>query len=209
FLLDQKSLLRRVQEQRKKRESEQVQIVDFKPQYHQAFKDLNEEWITTYFKMEEADYKALDNAEGYILNGGGHILVALYNNEPVGVCALIKMNDPDYDYELAKMAVSPKVQGRNIGYLLGQAAIAKAKEVGAKKIYLESNTILKPAINLYHKLGFSKVVGRETPYERCNIQMELELEQQPQPQQNPDPNPDLKALNPFQLWQKIAWGRHL
>lgn len=203
FLLEQKSLLRRVQEQRKKRESALVQIVDFKPQHRQAFKDLNEEWITKYFKMEEADYKALDNAEGYILKGGGHILVALYNNEPVGVCALIKMNDPEYDFELAKMAVSAKLQGRNIGFLLGLAAISKARELGAKKIYLESNTILKPAINLYHKLGFSKVVGRETPYERCNIQMELELKPQ-QNQQNK--KAETRPLNPFELWQKMAWG---
>ncbi|RZL43422.1 MAG: MarR family transcriptional regulator, partial [Pedobacter sp.] len=40
-------------------------------------------------------------------------------------------------------------------------------------IYLESNTILKPAINLYHKLGFEKIAGKPTPYTRCNIQMEL------------------------------------
>ncbi|HTJ53657.1 MAG TPA: GNAT family N-acetyltransferase, partial [Cyclobacteriaceae bacterium] len=87
--------------------------------------------------------------------------------------ALIKMKDPEYDYELAKMAVSPKAQGKNIGWLLGQATIEKAKSLGAKKIYLESNTILKPAINLYHKLGFKKIAGHATPYERCNIQMEI------------------------------------
>jgi GNAT superfamily N-acetyltransferase len=101
--------------------------------------------------------------------------VALYNEEPVGVCALIKMKDPDYDYELAKMAVSPRAQGKNIGWLLGQAIVEKAKSLGAKKVYLESNTILKPAINLYHKLGFKKIAGHATPYERCNIQMEIQI----------------------------------
>ncbi len=125
--------------------------------------------------MEPADYKALDDPEGYILNNGGHILVALYKEEPVGVCALLKMDDPVYDYELAKMAVDPKAQGKNIGRLLGEAAIAKARELGGRRIYLESNTLLKPAISLYHKLGFKKVAGRITPYERCNIQMELDL----------------------------------
>ncbi|MFL9484800.1 GNAT family N-acetyltransferase [Chitinophagaceae bacterium LWZ2-11] len=175
FLLEQKSLLRRVKEQQKLRESSNVKIVDYEPKYQKAFKVLNEEWISTYFKIEEADSKALDNVEGYILNKGGQILVALYNDEPVGVCALLKMNDPDYDFELAKMAVSPKAQGKNVGWLLGNAIIEKAKAAGATKLYLESNTILKPAINLYHKLGFKKVAGRPTPYERCNIQMELVL----------------------------------
>lgn len=175
FLLSRKSLLRYVQEQRKERESRQVKIVPYKPKYAEAFRKLNEEWISTYFKMEEADHKALDHPKEYILDKGGEILVALYNEEPVGVCALIKMNDPLYDYELAKMAVSPKAQGKNIGWLLGQAVIEKARSLGATMIYLESNTILKPAISLYHKLGFRKVAGRPTPYERCNIQMELAL----------------------------------
>jgi len=175
FILEQKSLLTRVKEHRKKRESERVKIVEYQPAHQKAFRALNEEWISTYFKMEEADYKALDNPEGYILNKGGGILVALIGDEPVGVCALVKMDDPEYDYELAKMAVSPKAQGKNIGWLLAQAIIQKAKTMGAAKIYLESNTLLKPAINLYHKLGFEKVAGRATPYERCNIQMELAI----------------------------------
>jgi DNA-binding MarR family transcriptional regulator/predicted GNAT family N-acyltransferase len=175
FLLQQKSLLRRVQEQKKLRESQAVQIVDYKPAYQEAFRKLNEEWISKYFKMEEADHKALDHPQKNIINKGGHILVALYNNEPIGVCALLKMDDPVYEYELVKMAVSPRVQGKSIGYLLGKAAMEKARSLGAKKLYLESNTILEPAINLYHKLGFKRVVGHASPYERCNIQMELIL----------------------------------
>jgi len=141
FLLEQKSLLKRVQEQKKMRESKDVQIVEYERKYQSAFKTLNEEWISTYFEMEEADYKALDNPEEYILNNGGKIFVALYHDEPLGVCAIIKMDDPNYDFELAKMAVSPKAQGKSIGWLLGQAIVESAKELGASKIYLESNTI--------------------------------------------------------------------
>lgn len=173
FLLDQQSLYKRVIEQKKIRESKDVTIVKYNPVYHTAFKTLNEEWISTYFELEEADRQALENPDQYILNPGGKIFVALYRGEPVGVCALIKMNDPDYDYELAKMAVSPKAQGKNIGYLLGQSAIDEARKIGAKALYLESNTILKPAINLYYKLGFQKISGHVSPYKRCNIQMSL------------------------------------
>jgi DNA-binding MarR family transcriptional regulator/predicted GNAT family N-acyltransferase len=176
FILAQKSLFQRVREQQKEREAKKVKIVAYDAAYRMAFQQLNEEWISKYFKMEEADHKVLDDPEGYILANDGHILVALYEDEPVGVCALIKMkNDPDYEYELAKMAVSPKMQGKNVGFTLANAVIEKARSLGVKKIYLESNTILKPAINLYHKLGFNKVAGRPTPYERANIQMELIL----------------------------------
>lgn len=175
FLLKEKPLLRRVIDERKRRESNEISIVAYEPKYQSAFKSLNEEWISSFFEMEAADYKALDNPKEYILDNGGKIFVALYKDEPLGVCALIKMNDEEYDYELAKMAVSPKAQGKNMGFLLGSAVVKAAKEMGAQKLYLESNTLLKPAINLYQKLGFKKIIGRHTPYTRCNIQMELLL----------------------------------
>lgn len=175
LLLEKKSLFKRVQEQKKQRESKDIKIVEYEPQHQASFKALNEEWISTYFEMEEADYKALDYPKEYILDQGGRIFVALQNNNPIGVCALIKMNDSKYDYEMAKMAVSPEAQGKSVGFLLGQAIINTAKDLGASKIYLESNTILKPAINLYYKLGFKKIFGLSSPYKRCNIQMELDI----------------------------------
>ena len=174
FLLEQKSLLRRVQEEKKVRESALVQMVDYTPAYQAAFRRLNEEWITRYFRMEEGDYKALDHPKEYILDKGGHIFMALYKGEPVGACALIRMEDGGF--ELAKMAVSPAAQGLGIGYLLGRACIDKARTLGARRVYLESNTRLKPAISLYHKLGFRKVAGPPSPYERADIQMELVLD---------------------------------
>lgn len=152
-----------------------VQIVNYEPQYASAFKQLNEEWITQYFKMEETDHKSLNDPEGYIINKGGHILVVLDQQEPVGICALIKMDDGVHGYELAKMAVSPKMQGQKIGWLLGKAALDRAYELGATKVYLESNTRLIPAINLYRKLGFKEIIGNPTPYERCDIQMAVDL----------------------------------
>lgn len=173
FHLEQKSLLNRVKDEKKKRESGNVAIIDYSPAYQTAFSELNKEWITQYFKMEEADNKSLDHPQEYILDKGGFILMAIFEGKPVGTCALIKM---DVDtFELAKMAVSPIAKGKGIGYLLGLSAINKAKDEGANKLYLESNTILKPAIELYHKLGFKKITGRPSPYERSNIQMELML----------------------------------
>lgn len=171
-LLIQKSLLARVNERRKLRESAEVKIVPYKAKYGKAFYSLNEEWISKYFRMEQPDHDALDNPKEYILDKGGFIYVALLENEPVGVCALLPRPDLK-GYELAKMAVSPKAQGKNIGFLLGQAVIAKAREQNCECVFLESNTVLKPAIALYMKLGFKKIIGPPTPYKRCNIQMEL------------------------------------
>lgn len=156
-------------------QAQQVHIVEYQPGFRDAFRNLNEEWISKYFRMEKTDFDSLNDPEGYIISKGGHILIAVYENEPVGVCALIKMVDNKYNFELAKMAVQPKAQGMGVGYLLGIACIDLAKGAGAEWLYLESNTILKPAINLYKKLGFNEITGRQTPYERCNIQMELKI----------------------------------
>ena len=115
----------------------------------------------------------LDNPEEKILNKGGYIYFALLNEKPVGACALIKMDEEGAVFELSKMGVLPEAQGHKIGWKLGQAVIEKAKAVGAKKLYLESNTVLTPAMKLYKKLGFKRLDGYDSPYERCNIAMEM------------------------------------
>ncbi len=176
-LLEQKSIFERVREQKKLRERKDITIVPYQSKYQAVFKDLNEQWISRYFEIEETDRKILNHPETYILNRGGKIMVALYKNEPLGVCALIKMDDPEYDYELSKMAVSPIAQGKSMGLLLGQAIIDLAKELGAQKLYLESNPVLKPAIHLYYKLGFKEIAKRPSPYKRVGIQMELDIKQ--------------------------------
>ncbi|WP_114782183.1 GNAT family N-acetyltransferase [Botryobacter ruber] len=148
-----------------------AQIVDFTPEHAIAFRKLNEEWITRYFVLEEADVKSLGDPQGYILAKGGFILMALYRGEAVGTCALIKEHDDVF--ELAKMAVTEKAQGLKLGMALGKAAIAKAKEAGAKKVYLVSNRGLHSALNLYRKLGFVEVPMPPSIYQRADIKMEL------------------------------------
>lgn len=173
YLLQQKSLYERVIAKRKEREAASVKIIDYRPAHQPVFKALNVKWIETYFRLEEKDLLSLDNPDEYIIKKGGRILLAEYKEEIVGTCALLKLDDETI--ELAKMAVSPAAQGKNIGWLLGLASIEKAKEMGGKSLFLESNTRLVPAISLYRKLGFVKVTGKPSPYERSNIQMELSL----------------------------------
>lgn len=153
----------------------EVQIINYDPQYKEAFKALNEEWIKTFFRMEEGDYKLLDHPEEHIIDKGGHIVFALLNNEPVGTCALVKLSDEPLKFELSKMAVSPKAQGKKIGYLVGQALVDKARELKAESIFLETNSVLVPAIKLYEKLGFKHMPVSDSAYARCDTQMLLEL----------------------------------
>jgi len=150
-----------------------VQIVPFEPRFGAAFKGLNEEWITRFFVLEPADRKVLDAPEANIIAVGGHILIALLGADVVGTCALLKVDTESY--ELAKMAVAPRAQGKGIGRQLGEAAISLARAQGARRLYLESNTKLEPAIALYRGLGFTERPARGSSYTRCNLHMELAL----------------------------------
>ncbi|PMD90694.1 MarR family transcriptional regulator [Siphonobacter sp. BAB-5405] len=156
----------------KTQQLEEVEILDYDPAYAPYFKSLNQAWIEQYFRLEPHDLEQLDHPEE-ILQKGGVILFARYQQEIVGTVALVQ--EKPGDFEIVKMAVSPQVQGRQIGKKLGQAILQKAREAGAAQVWLESNTRLVPAIELYKKLGFYKVAMTATPYERADIRMQCDL----------------------------------
>lgn len=174
--LARKSILERVREIKEQREHSEVEIIEYQPQYKKAFYELNRKWIELYWDLEPHDIEVLENPEKHILEKGGHIFVALYNGFPVGVCALCPMPaESPYDFELAKLAVNNSIQRNGIGRRLCDAVIDKARALGGEKLFLESNTRLKPAIALYRKIGFKELPEYHPAYARGDIQMELSL----------------------------------
>lgn len=141
-----------------------------------AFSRFNREWIERYFRLEAKDLAVLADPRTYILSKGGFIFVArTTDGTPIGGCALIP-HEPSGTWELAKMAVTSAAQGHGAGLLLGKAALAKAREVGAKEVFLEANTLLEASVHLYHKLGFKAVADYTPAYERCNLFMTYTLQ---------------------------------
>lgn len=151
----------------------EVTMMPYNAKYASDYKQLNLAWIEKYFTVEAHDVEQLDNPDLYIIDKGGYILFAQYNDAIVGTCALIKTGEKEY--ELAKMAVAENVRGKQIGKLLGLAVIEQAKLAGAKRVWLESNRILTTALNLYSKLGFVEIPITSTPYARADIRMEIWL----------------------------------
>ena len=150
-----------------------LSILDYQPAHQPAFRALNHGWIAYYFTLEPIDNEMLDDPQGYILNPGGHIFMASHDGDLVGTCALI--NEHGGVYELAKMAVSPRAQGLGIGWALGTAVLDKARELGANRVELLSNSRLTPALRLYEKLGFRHVPVPPTLYQRTDVKMVLDL----------------------------------
>lgn len=171
--ITEKSLFSRVADEKKRRESRTIDIVDYSPQYLTVFKRLNIMWINSHWSLEPHDLEVLSNPDDSILSKGGHILVALVDGSPMGVVALCRMENGEYDFELAKLAVDPEARGMGLGEAICRAAIERAKSLGAKRLFLESNTLLTPAISLYRKLGFTELKEYHPAYERGDIQMEL------------------------------------
>jgi N-acetylglutamate synthase-like GNAT family acetyltransferase len=141
-----------------------------------AFRTLNEEWITHYFALEKKDREILDDPEKTILRQGGHIFMVYVEGHAVGCVALIPLGNGVY--ELSKMAVSARLRGLGIGRRLLEHAITQAKVIGAKSLFLGSNTTLKNAVHLYESVGFRHVPPEKIPpmpYTRTNVFMEMEL----------------------------------
>lgn len=148
--------------------------LDYKPAYADDFKRISYAWIDEYFGIEDEDRQLLENHQTEIVDKGGTILFAQYQDKIVGCCALIKYNDELY--ELAKMGVLPEYQGLKLGRKLAEAIIDRASVLGAQKVFLESSTQLEAALALYRKLGFKADPDLNvSPFSRCNVQLALTL----------------------------------
>jgi putative acetyltransferase len=141
-----------------------------------AFRTLNEEWIARLFTIEESDRKTLDDPFGAVVDPGGDVLIVRDGDEIVGCAAVAPA--PDGSFELSKRAVTPAARGRGIGRRLIGAAIDRARELGAARLFLGSSTKLPNAVHLYEAFGFTHVPAERialAPYARADVFMELVL----------------------------------
>lgn len=151
-----------------------MEIVAFRPEHAEAFRTLNEAWISRHFALEAKDREVLEDPQGKILDKGGAIFMALNNDgRPVGCVALLKMADGGY--EVAKMTVLEEMRGSGLGKLLMQACIDAGRELGAPRLYLETNSSLAAALSLYRAMGFKDLAPVESPYVRADVFMERPL----------------------------------
>jgi len=79
-------------------------------------------------------------------------------------------------FELGKMAVTEKAQGKKIGKKLLLTSIGFAVEEGAKKVVLSTHPKLTAAVNLYQSIGFKRInMPKVSTYKRAVFMMELDL----------------------------------
>lgn len=156
-------------------------IVDYRPEFARDFLEINLEWLKAMFTVEAVDLDILENPQERILDGGGHISVALLHGKPVGAGAL-RQTSPGC-FELTKMGVRQSARGHGAGALLLRALVDKARELGAEELYLLSSHECDTAVAMYERFGFLHDEATRLryggEYERCTVGMRFPLSAEP------------------------------
>jgi ribosomal protein S18 acetylase RimI-like enzyme len=152
----------------------EIHIAPYDPIYQQEYKNLSIEWLEKYNLLEEADMPMLDHPKEVILDKGGYIFLAHYDNAIVGTIGIIEMEENCF--EILKLGVNERYQGLGIGRKLMVHILELSHQIGAKKIILESNTKLVSAIKLYKSFGFMEIPLTEALFLTADYKMELNLQ---------------------------------
>ncbi|MBC7893834.1 MAG: GNAT family N-acetyltransferase [Cytophagaceae bacterium] len=124
----------------------------WRPEYAVDFDRLGREWLERYFTVEPLDEEYLQDPQGKIVDPGGQVFFAIEDGAVIGTCSAIPQGDGSF--ELAKLAVTERAQGRGLGRRLAERVLAFAVAAGAPRVTLSSSSRLGPALRLYESLGF-------------------------------------------------------
>lgn len=77
--------------------------------------------------------------------------------------------------ELRKMYLRPEFRNRGLGRLLLAHAVSAARELGFRRMTLETATVLQAAVGLYERHGFQRTAGAGAHSCRCDLVMARNL----------------------------------
>jgi GNAT superfamily N-acetyltransferase len=151
-----------------------IEIDTLRPEHARRFAELNRAWLEEYGLMEHSEEAQLADPQAHFVDPGGQIFVAMGGDTVVGTCAVLPSGADEF--ELAKLTVSPEFRGHGIARRLVEHCIAFARDRGARRLMLLSNSQLQPAIRLYESMGFMhRPVPAVTKYEIADVYMVLDL----------------------------------
>ncbi len=156
-----------------------LSVIEYDPALAPDFYRINREWIEDMFTMEATDEKVLSDPDTHIISKGGTILfVHSETNGLVGTGALMPAGETG-SFELTKMGVLATSRGEKAGEFLLAALLRKARDIGARELFLLTNAKCEAAIHLYEKLGFrhdDDIMQRfGARYQRCDVAMSYPL----------------------------------
>jgi putative acetyltransferase len=93
-----------------------------------------------------------DIEQSYFERGGTFYVLEEKDGSIIGAYGLYLIDK--VTCELRKMYLHRSYRGKGLGKLLLEEALSKARQIGFKKMTLETASVLKEAINLYKSYGF-------------------------------------------------------
>lgn len=120
---------------------------------------------------EETDLDISD-IQKYYIDSGGVFRVLVDGSKVIGSYGLFPLDKSVC--ELRKMYIYPEYKGRGLGKRLMNDALVRARNLGFKKMVLETNSRLVEAIGMYKKLGFVEYFPAHMS-DRCDYAMEIIL----------------------------------
>ncbi len=119
----------------------------------------------------DADIKDIE--QSYFRRGGTFYVLEEKDGPIIGAYGLYPVDKATC--ELRKMYLRSSYRNKGLGKLLLEDALSKARQIGFKRMTLETASVLKEAISLYKSYGF---VGYRPEYlsSRCDQAFILELE---------------------------------
>ena len=146
-------------------------IEDLTPETHERMKEISYHWLKKYDVLDEEDIPVLEDPFGEVIDKGGYFFVGIADGEVVSCAALEKTEDGDF--EIAKLAVDERYFRRGYGLKMTEYVIKKAKEAGARRVFLYTNSKLASALSLYKRLGFVQIDRGESKYPSADMEFEL------------------------------------
>ena len=114
-----------------------------------------------------------DIQESYFAGGGAFDLLVDSAGQIVGSVGLCRISDSTC--ELRKMYLAPEMRGGGWGRRLLEHALARASELGFRRVVLETASVLRAAIALYERYGFQRYVAYHLAA-RCDAAYYLDLQ---------------------------------
>jgi GNAT superfamily N-acetyltransferase len=128
------------------------------PELQGKFAEIWVPWLrsVTGKEPEPEDLLAVGDPGSFYVKGGGSVLFALRDGQPLGVVAVKNLGGGVYEF--CKLVVLERARGLGIGRELVEACIGFARDAGGRLLMLQTLRRLEVALAMYERMGFSPML---------------------------------------------------
>lgn len=152
-----------------------MKVIPFEERYRKDFIEFNKDWIISNFGfLEEHDIETFEKIDE-AMEAGAMIFFAIENDIALATCMAMPMEGTTW--EICKLGSNKNVPHKGAGSAVFEASMKWALKHGAKRLFILSNSKLKPALHIYEKYGFKEIKLEDYEYTRGDIAFEYINEQ--------------------------------